>query len=303
MDGSITNTDSDRILKSFLVYPSVIAVLSRSVDMASQALCCFLCHGMVQFRDKNPSDFTNHMITQHKAFFNMELSLACSLMDANESQTIVKQHVFLKSNTNIKQEDEILLTEKQIKQESEVSVKDETNFDIKNENGEGEYIEVDDVLVKEEATYQDNSVQKPSPELQSRSTALSLKATTHKRPAEELLTDYEPRLKKNQELRKDETKQEIKTVTTSNAICYPSAKDFLESLLVKTELACPIGVDCWKICNNENELSSHLESVHSTDQRNSLSTTLPEVATNCYQRKNSRPNQKQRRRKSRLAAS
>ena len=72
--------------------------------MAYQALCC---HGMVQFMDKNPSDFTNHMITQHKAFYSIEMSLACSLMDEKESQNIIGQYVFPKPYTDIKKEEEV----------------------------------------------------------------------------------------------------------------------------------------------------------------------------------------------------
>ena len=85
--------------------------------MAHQALCCFLCHGMVEFVDKNPTDFTNHMRTQHKAFFSMEMSLACSLMDEEESQNIIGQHVLPKSDTHIKKEDEFLIKQEDIEKE------------------------------------------------------------------------------------------------------------------------------------------------------------------------------------------
>ena len=181
--------------------------------MALPALCCFLCHGMVQFTGKNPSDFKNHMINQHKALFNVELSLACSLMDEKESQNIIKQHMFMKYKTNMKQEDTVLLTENQIKQEHNVSMEEKTNIDIKTEIWEDEYMEVEDFLVKEETNTQDNSVQKLSPKQQSQSTALSEKSVTHKRLAEELSADYEPKLKKIRELKKCETKQETNIFT------------------------------------------------------------------------------------------
>ena len=99
--------------------------------MAHQALCCFLCHGMVQFVDKNPSDFTNHMLTQHKAFFSMEMSLACSLMDEKESQNIIGQHVLPKSSTHIKKEEEFLIKEEDIKKEQYISLGEESNFESK----------------------------------------------------------------------------------------------------------------------------------------------------------------------------
>ena len=60
------------------------------------------------------------MITQHKALFNMGLSLACSLMSEKE-----RQQVSLKFYTSIKKEDEILLKEDYIKQESYVSMEDD----------------------------------------------------------------------------------------------------------------------------------------------------------------------------------
>ena len=72
---------------------------------------------MVQFVDKNPSDFTNHMITQHKAFFSMEMFLAYALMDEKESQNIIGQHVFPKSYTHTKKEEEVCIKEEDIKKE------------------------------------------------------------------------------------------------------------------------------------------------------------------------------------------
>ena len=177
-------------------------MLSRRVDMSSPALCCFLCHGMVQFTDKNPSDFKNHMIYQHKALFNLELSLACSVMDEKESQNIIKQHFFMKYETNMKQEEPVLLTENQIKQENNISMEEETNIDIKTEIWADEYMEFEDFLVKEETNTEEKSVQKLSPKQQSQSMALSEKSVAQKRLAEELSADYEPKLKKTCELKK-----------------------------------------------------------------------------------------------------
>ena len=122
-------------------------------------ICCFLCHGMVQIIDNNPSDFTNHMITQHKAFFNMELSLACSFMDETEIRNINRQHIIL--NINITKEDEELLKEVQIKQENFISMEEDTNINNKSDILEGEYTE--DIVVKEETTTQENSAHKTSP--------------------------------------------------------------------------------------------------------------------------------------------
>ena len=129
--------------------------------MSSPALCCFLCHGMVRFVDKNPSDFTNHMKTKHKALFNMELSLACSLMGEKESQNIIRQHVVLQSFTNLKKEDAVFLKEDHIKQGNFVTMEEETSIDNKSDILEGEYIEVEDVVVKDEAPTQANKILKP----------------------------------------------------------------------------------------------------------------------------------------------
>ena len=65
---------------------------------------------------------------------------------------------------------------------------------------------------------------------------------------------------------KGKKEQETKIVTASKKESYQSGKAFLESFLSKSELLCPIDVDCRKICNCENELSSHRESVHRKDQ-------------------------------------
>ena len=157
---------------------------------------------MVQFTDKNPSDFKNHMIYQHKALFNLELSLACSVMDEKESQNIIKQHFFMKYETNMKQEEPVLLTENQIKQENNISMEEETNIDIKTEIWADEYMEFEDFLVKEETNTEEKSVQKLSPKQQSQSMALSEKSVAQKRLAEELSADYEPKLKKTCELKK-----------------------------------------------------------------------------------------------------
>ena len=108
--------------------------------MASHALCCFLCHEMVHFTGSNHSEFSNHMASKHKAFFNMELSLAVSLMDEKERQTIVKQQVFVNDGVeHRKGEGEKLLTEKQIKPEKDISMNEETSFDNKKVIVEDEY--------------------------------------------------------------------------------------------------------------------------------------------------------------------
>ena len=221
--------------------------------MAYQALCCFLCHGMVRFMDKNPSDFTNHMITQHKAFFSMEMSLACSLMDEKESQNIIGQHVFPKSYTHKKNEEKgsFFMKEEDVKKEQYVSLYEESNIDSTPRIWKSDYKEVDDVLVKEEAdTTQDDFVQKSSLNPQTKSKVMSEKTGTQKRSAEELLTEHEPKLKKT-------------GVLTNNR---GSIKDFLDRMRSQSKLFCSVGVDCPKICNSETELSSHKESEHSTDQ-------------------------------------
>ena len=62
--------------------------VEEAPDISSCALCCFHCQEMVHFPDQNTTDFSNHMATKHNAFFNMELSLAVSLMDENEKQIV-----------------------------------------------------------------------------------------------------------------------------------------------------------------------------------------------------------------------
>ena len=164
------------------------------MDSASISLSCFLCHETVQLKDKNPRDFKIHMVTKHKAFFNTELSLACSVMDKKVIQNIIEQHSVFKSNDNIKKEDNEYLKEEQIKQEHINSLEKETYKDIKIDAFKGEYIEDENVVVKEEHTFRDNSGQKPSSESEPKSTDFSRNALTYKRPAEELAT-YKPRLK------------------------------------------------------------------------------------------------------------
>ena len=173
----------------FLVGPSVDVVLSRRMDVALPSLSCFLCHGMVQFIDKNPMDFKNHMITQHKAFFNLELSIACSVMDEKESKSVVRQYIDLKFIDNIKKEDEVFLKEDQLKQENIVSMEEETYNANNSDIFKGEYMEDKDIIVKEEDT-----TQKPSFEPQPKPTDMSMKAVSYKRPAEELVRD-QPHLK------------------------------------------------------------------------------------------------------------
>ena len=86
--------------------------------MSASALSCFLCHGMVQFTDKDPSDFASHMTNQHKAFFNMELSLAVTLMNEKESRAVIKGQLVWKYGVMILNiEDEELLTSNTIKYE------------------------------------------------------------------------------------------------------------------------------------------------------------------------------------------
>ena len=110
--------------------------------MSSSALSCFLCHGMVQFTDKDPSDFASHMTNQHKAFFNMELSLAVTLMNGKESQAIIKQVLVWKYDAKtMKIDEEELVTSYENKHENYKSDADKTSFDNKKVIGEDEYIE------------------------------------------------------------------------------------------------------------------------------------------------------------------
>ena len=78
---------------------------------------------MVHFTDRDHSEFSNHMATKHKAFFNIELSLAVSLMDEEERQIIIRQQVFWNNDVEHKKgEGNKLLTKNQIKPETDISM-------------------------------------------------------------------------------------------------------------------------------------------------------------------------------------
>ena len=202
---------------------------------------------MVQFIDKNPSDYRNHMMTQHKAFFSIELSLACSVMDKKEGQTIIRRHIL-----HIKQEDEVLFKEDQIKQENIFSMEEKAFTCNRSDILKGEYIESEEIFVKEEDTTQDSSVLKPFPESLPKSIDVSKKAVLYKRPAEELLTEYEPKLMKKSDLAEIKGKQEFMKLIAAKVVpsfsCSFSGMD---------------GKDCPQIRIGMNAFRSHNESAHS----------------------------------------
>ena len=91
-------------------------------------------------------------MTEHKAFFNTKLALAFSVIGKKEIKKIIRQHTVLKSNENIKKEDEVYLKKEQIKRKYIPSPEKETYKDIRIDIIKNEYI----VIVKEEYSSQDN---------------------------------------------------------------------------------------------------------------------------------------------------
>ena len=105
--------------------------VEEALDISSGALCCFLCHEMVHFPDKNITDFSNHMAIKHKAILNMELSLAASLMNEQEKQTVL-QIIWKNYVEDKKGEIKKYKAEKQIKQTKYITVNEETRLDDNN---------------------------------------------------------------------------------------------------------------------------------------------------------------------------
>merc|ERR1719370_1546331 len=55
------------------------------VDMAtSETLVCFLCNGIVSYKDRNPSKFNRHMNSEHNAYYGLEYLLASSTLSEEE---------------------------------------------------------------------------------------------------------------------------------------------------------------------------------------------------------------------------
>ena len=112
--------------------------VKKAPDISSGALCCFLCHEMVHFQEKNSINFSNHMETKHQAFFKLELPLAVSLMDEIEKQLVTK--VVWKNYVDHKKgEGKKNKGEKQIQQKIYISEKDETSVDNNKVMAEDEY--------------------------------------------------------------------------------------------------------------------------------------------------------------------
>jgi len=54
-------------------------------DMAtSETLVCFLCNGIVAYKDRNPSKFNRHMNSEHNAYYGLEYLLASCTMSEEE---------------------------------------------------------------------------------------------------------------------------------------------------------------------------------------------------------------------------
>ena len=150
--------------------------VEEALDISSGVLCCFLCHEIVHFPDKNTTDFSNHMATKHKAILNMELSLAASLMNEQEKQTVL-QIIWKNYVEDKKAEIKKYKAEKQIKQTKYTTVNEETRVDDSKMIAEDE----DQIFnaIKEGASYKsvyaDTSVKQTSTGKQDGSIIISFK--------------------------------------------------------------------------------------------------------------------------------
>ena len=159
--------------------------------MSASALTCFLCHGMVQFTDKDLTDFSSHMTNQHKAFFNMELSLAVPLMNEEESRAVIKGQLVWKYGVKILDIDvEELLTSNTIKHENYGGNACQKKFYNKKVIGEDEYIEDEETPIKQETLFSPHS----DPILNCKD--VPEKGESKKIYAKEMIKDKEPKDKK-----------------------------------------------------------------------------------------------------------
>ena len=97
-------------------------------------LCCILCRGMVQYRNRDNSKFIKHMENEHGAYFDLDFILATCFMDEDE-KTAVKNVIDTKNEDEDQVEVEETLAEVSVKRErtEEVDVEEKPAKVVKTE--------------------------------------------------------------------------------------------------------------------------------------------------------------------------
>merc|ERR1712202_3749 len=60
----------------------------RTMLQVQGTVCCILCRGVLNFKDKDSSRFESHMQSEHGAYFDLEFILAACLMDEDEKNAV-----------------------------------------------------------------------------------------------------------------------------------------------------------------------------------------------------------------------
>lgn len=74
-------------------------------EQASETLVCFLCRGIVSYKDCNPSKFNKHMNYEHNAYYGLEYILAGCTM-SNEERMAVREVTRDRTDTPVKEREE-----------------------------------------------------------------------------------------------------------------------------------------------------------------------------------------------------
>jgi len=74
-------------------------------EQTSETLVCFLCKGIVSYKDCNPSKFNKHMNTEHNAYYGLEYLLAGCTM-SNEERMAVREVTRDRTDTPVKEREE-----------------------------------------------------------------------------------------------------------------------------------------------------------------------------------------------------
>ena len=88
-------------------------------------LCCILCRGIVQYKNRDNAKFVKHMENEHGAYFDLEFILATCFMDEDEKKA-VKSVIETKNVDDDQEEEEDTVAEVSVKRERvEVDALDE----------------------------------------------------------------------------------------------------------------------------------------------------------------------------------
>merc|ERR1712096_370786 len=60
----------------------------RTMLPVQGTVCCILCRGVLNYKDKDSSRFESHMQSEHGAYFDLEFILAACLMDEDEKNAV-----------------------------------------------------------------------------------------------------------------------------------------------------------------------------------------------------------------------